>query len=130
MVSRQVPDALQSLPIPQWQSEGTSGNFDAPAIDCETAALFRATLRPLIDKADSWPSLMDTLRTKGYGLAFRDGRLFLTNHFTGKRVCSLRFLGMPLRALVAQLGRPIVRAVPGRKADGELLREAPGVTTQ
>jgi len=65
---------------------------------------------------------MARLKGKGYGLAFRDGRLFLTDHATGKRACSTRFLGIPLADLVARLGRPIVRTLPGRKADGELLR--------
>ena len=91
-------------------------------MDSETAALFRASLCPLIRQSVSWPGLMDTLRAKGFGLAFRDGRLFLTNSVTGTRVCTLRFLGMPLRDLVARLGRPIVRALPGQRADGELLR--------
>lgn len=103
----------------------TSGNPDTPLVDSETAALFRATLCPLISQSVSWPALMDTLRDKGFGLAFRSGRLFLTNHNTGARVCSFRFLGIPLRDLVARLGRPIVRALPGRAADGEVLRETP-----
>lgn len=128
MESSQAANANQHFPDPNWQSAGGSGNPDAPAVDSETAALFRASLCPLITQSASWPALLDTLRTKGYGLAFREGRLFLTNFETGARVCSFRFLGLPLRALVAQLGRPIVRALPGRRADGELMRQTPMAT--
>jgi hypothetical protein len=125
VISCPTPDIAQPIPAQHWRSLGASGNLDAPEVDCETAALFRASLRPLISKSVSWPGLMDALRVKGFGLAFRGGRLFLTNHTTGSRICSLRFLGMPLAELVAQLGRPIVRALPGQRADGELLREPP-----
>jgi len=118
------PDDPQLFPDPSWQSGG-AGNPDTPEVDSETAALFRAVLRPLIVQANSWSNLLDTLGAKGYGLTFRGGRLFLTSQATGRRVCSLRFLGLPLVDLVARLGRPIVRALPGQHADGELLRAPP-----
>lgn len=108
-------------PMPPWQ-DATKGNLDVAPIDSETAALFRAVLRPLIVQAVSWPGLLDALAAKGYGLAFREGRLFLTSQATGRRVCSLRFLGTPLGDLVARLGRPIVRALPGEGGDAELRR--------
>ena len=95
-------------------------------VDSETAAQFRAFLRPLFGQSASWPALIDTLRAQGYGLAFRDGRLCLTEHLTGTRLCSLRFLGIRLSDLVARLGRPFVRALPGRQANGDLLRDPPG----
>ena len=91
------------------------------SVDSETSALIRAFLRPLFDQPDSWTELTEGLRAHGYGLAFRGGRLCLTDHATGERLCSLRFLGIRLRDLVAQLGRPIARALPGRSADGELV---------
>lgn len=125
MVFSQTSDATHPFAMPHWQTAGASGNLDAPPVDSETAALFRSVLCPLIRQSASWPGLMDRLRAKGYGLTFRGGRLFLTNHTTGARVCSLRFLGMPLADLVARLDRPIVRALPGRQADGELLRAPP-----
>ncbi len=124
MMFDHTPDNSQQFPEPSWQSGGTD-NPDMPEVDSETAALFRAVLRPLIVQAISWSNLLDTLGAKGYGLTFRDGRLFLTSQATGKRVCSLRFLGLPLVDLVARLGRPIVRALPGQRADGELLRTPP-----
>lgn len=123
MISIQTPETAKTGPVPLWQL-ATSGNPDAPPVDSETAALFRATLRPLISQSPNWPALMDRLRAKGFGLAFRNGRLILTDTETGARVCSFRFLGMPLSDLVTRLGRPIVRALPGRPADGEIRRES------
>jgi hypothetical protein len=94
-------------------------------VDSETAALFRAFLRPLFDQSGSWPALMETMRANGYGLAFRGGKLCLTDHDNGERLCSLNFLGMALPDLVARLGRPIVRALPGGAANGDLLIATP-----
>lgn len=125
LFSNPAPKPPHPFPNPRSQSIETSENLDAPNVDSETAALFRAVLRPLISQSASWPALLDALHSKGYGLAFRGGRLCLTDQTTGVRVCSLRFLGLSLRDLVAQMGRPIVRALPGLRADGELLREAP-----
>jgi len=123
MISEQAFEFPQSFPAPLWQPAGVLGKLGTPQVDSETAALFRAVLRPLIAQSVSWSSLMEALRLKGYGLAFRDGRLFLINHETGKRVCSLQFLGIPLCDLVERLGRPIVRALPGRRADGILMQK-------
>ena len=125
MDSNPAPVTPRPHPDLPWLPAGGMGDLDAPAVDSETAALFRASLRPVITRSASWPALLDGLRSKGYGLAFRDGRLFLTNYHTGARVCSLRFLGMSLTDLVDRLGRPSVRALPGRKADGELLCAPP-----
>ena len=94
--------------------------FDTPAIDCETAALLRAWLCPLLATADSWPGLVRTLDAKGYGLAIREGRLVLTRTDTGRRYCSARFLGTSLRELSARLGRPCVRARTDRAGAGEI----------
>ena len=124
MMFHSQPDDQHLSPVPPWQG-ATKGNPDFPAIDSETAALLRAVVRPLIVQAISWPGLLDALAAKGYGLAFRQGRLFLTSQATGRRVCSLRFLGTPLGDLVARLGRPSVRALPGARGDGELLRTPP-----
>jgi len=126
MISGQEFEFPQSFPGPLWQPANVLGKPGTPQLDSETAALLRAILRPLIAQSVSWPALMDALRHKGYGLAFRDGRLFLISYDTGKRVCSLRFLGSPLVDLVERLGRPIVRALPGARANGEVLR-APSV---
>ena len=93
-------------------------------LDCETAALLRATIRPVFDTAASWASLADILKEKGYRLAFREGRLCITDRATGQRVCGIRFLGFELRELVKRLGRPIVVA-RGNTADGDILTKRP-----
>ncbi len=93
-------------------------------LDCETAALLRAAIRPIFAKAASWGSLADRLREKGYRLAFLKGRLCITDRTTGQRICGIRFLGFELKELVNRLGRPIVVA-RGNQADGELLIARP-----
>lgn len=93
-------------------------------LDCESAALLRAAIRPLFSSAASWASLADILRDKGYHLAFRQGRLCITDHTTGERICGLRFLGFELRDLVRRMGRPIVVA-RGSDADGDVLTARP-----
>lgn len=110
----------QAPTIPSPQLPSGSQTPDAPGVDCETAMLFRAWLGPLFDQAASWSALMDTLRTKGYGLAIREGRLVLTDHASGARLCTVRFLGTSLRELAGRMGRPHVRALPGRPSCGEL----------
>ena len=50
----------------------------------------------------------------------------LTDRTTGDRVCGLHFLGLELRDLVRQLGRPIVVA-RGQQADGDVLTARPTV---
>ncbi|MGV6805246.1 MAG: hypothetical protein ACWA49_13685 [Ruegeria sp.] len=93
-------------------------------MDCETAALLRAVIRPVFASAASWASLADTLREKGYRLAFQSGRMCLMDRASGERLCGLRFLDIELKDLVRRMGRPIVVA-KGDSADGELLRARP-----
>ncbi|MCF6232651.1 MAG: hypothetical protein L3J36_06080 [Rhodobacteraceae bacterium] len=121
----QPPETDASRSTPHWHRRVTSSNLDAPPVDSETAAMFRAMLYPAIMQSSNWSTLTDRLRIKGYGLAMRDGRLFLTCQQTGARVCSFRFLGMPLVDLVARIGRPIVRALPGKSGDGDILGAYP-----
>ncbi|SHE50655.1 hypothetical protein SAMN05444279_103128 [Ruegeria intermedia] len=93
-------------------------------MDCETAALLRAVIRPLFASAVTWAGLADSLREKGYRLAFQSGRMCLMDLATGARLCGLRFLDIELLDLVRRLGRPVVVA-RGDSADGELLRARP-----
>lgn len=93
-------------------------------LDCETAALLRAAIRPLFSNAASWAGLADILKEKGYRLAFQNGRLCITDRTTGERVCGIRFLGFELDDLVERMGRPIVVA-RGGQADGDLLLTRP-----
>ncbi len=94
---------------------------DWPALDSETAALFRAWMRPLFEQATNWNALTETLRTKGFGLAIRDGRLVLTEYDSGARVCTARFLGTSLAEMSARIGRPRILARRDRDAAGEFV---------
>lgn len=100
-------------------------NLDSPPIDSESAALLRCWLHPLIARASSWEGLNRALARHGYALGFREGRLCLTSCPDGACICSMRFLGAGLRDLVARLGRPAVRPLPGQAGGGELCRPAP-----
>ncbi len=90
-------------------------------LDSESAALLRAALQPTFEQASTWAELVSQLKTKGYELAFRSGRLILIESESGGRVCTTRFLGRPLKDLVDRLGRPAVRAKAGRLGAGDLV---------
>lgn len=81
--------------------------------DCETAALLRGFLTPILEQARSWDELTRRLGAKGYGIAFRAGHLVLLRLDTGAAVCTGRFLGVPLRVLSDRLGRPHVKVHRG-----------------
>lgn len=111
----------------QTQTEGSDPILVRNAsseLDCETAALLRAAIRPIFTTAASWANLADILKDKGYRLAFRQGRLCITDRTTGARVCGIRFLGFEFRELVSRMGRPIVVA-RGDGADGDVLTARP-----
>lgn len=92
-------------------NKGPSSSRPAAAeLDCESAALLRATIQPAFTGAASWAGLSDILRHKGYKLRFQQGALCVTDRQTGERVCGLRFLGLDFAELVQRLGRPIVIA--------------------
>ncbi len=99
-------------------------DLDSPPIDSESAALLRCWLHPLIARASSWEGLSRALARRGYGLAFRAGRLCLTSCPDGACICSMRFLGAGLKDLVTRLGRPAVRPLPGHAGEGELCQPA------
>lgn len=82
------------------------------APDSETLALLRAFLGPILEQAVSWTDLRDSLAAKGYGLAFRSGRLVILNT-GGTPVCTGQMLGTPLRLLSSRLGRPVLTLEPG-----------------
>ncbi|MCG6559180.1 hypothetical protein MB818_13280 [Ruegeria sp. 1NDH52C] len=95
------------------------------AYDCETAALLRAVMLPLFHGAKTWAELIEVMRKRGYGLAFRDGAFCVTERGSGKRLCGLNFLGLSMEDLVNRLGRPCVLAHHGDWADGDLLSHPP-----
>jgi hypothetical protein len=117
MISQTVPQDGFAHPHPT--------GIDTPAIDSESAALFRAWVCPLLARAESWSGLAATLAARGYGLAIRDGRLVLIRHDSGECLCSLRFLGTSLRELAGRLGRPMVRPLPGGSGSGEFMTATP-----
>lgn len=97
-------------------------NNDDPRhpIDSETAQLLRSCLLPVFEAADSWADLLQALGQKGYGLAFRDGRLRLIRGEDGQPLCTGGFLGVPFETLRDRLGPPHVRPVPGRPLCGRI----------
>ena len=88
------------------RAEGAAPN----GLDSETACLLRSFMVPAINAAHDWAELTAKLRTMGYDLSFRDGRLIFKRIEDGQEVCTGEFLGTPLRSLVRKLGRPCVRA--------------------
>ncbi|WP_425043941.1 hypothetical protein [Primorskyibacter sp. S87] len=102
----------------------------ATELDCETAALLRASILPHFETSKTWAALIDVMRDKGYRLSIRGGRLCLTDRENGARVCGLRFLGISMRELVARMGRLTVLPLPGDRADGEILRHPPEGTAR
>ncbi len=111
----------------QGRMEGTgpiSTRIASKELDCETAALLRATILPLFTSAASWANLAEILKEKGYRLSFRKGSLCLTDRESGDRVCGMRFLGLDFKELVQRMGRPIVVA-RGDGANGDVLAARP-----
>lgn len=101
----------------RYQSEITAGFVQAaqpmgtlPApLDCETVALLRGFLTPILESATGWADLADRLDQKGYGIAFREGHMVITDADTDSGICTGANLGVPLRALSARLGRPCIK---------------------
>ncbi|GAA6200585.1 hypothetical protein [Aquicoccus sp. SU-CL01552] len=114
-----LPSAPTRMPPPA-PAHVEMRDLDSPPIDSETAALLRCWLQPLIARATSWEGLNHALARHGHALAFRGGRLCLIAGPEGTCICSMRFLGVGLKDLVARLGRPAVRPLPGHSGEGEL----------
>lgn len=93
-----------------WRDAAASDDVLPPPLDCETLALLRSFLTPLLEAAGSWGDLVERLAAKGYGVAFRDGHLVVINAETDMPICTGTMLGVPLRTLAARLGRPCVKS--------------------
>lgn len=101
----------------RYQSESTAGwdSYAQPVgtlpvpLDCETAALLRSFLTPILEQAQTWPDLAETLAQKGYGIGFLEGHLVVTYAESGAAICTGASLGVPLSGLSARLGRPCVK---------------------
>ncbi|MBR9837299.1 hypothetical protein [uncultured Salipiger sp.] len=77
--------------------------------DCETAALLRQILLPVLENAPDWRSLAGELARKGYEITFRLGRMVIVDAETGAALGTGHMLGAPLASLAARLGRPAIR---------------------
>ncbi|MBV2359694.1 hypothetical protein KUH32_07905 [Thalassococcus sp. CAU 1522] len=95
------------------QSPTVSHDGKPAPLDCETLALLRSFLAPILETGRSWDDIADRLQEKGFGLAFRVGHLVLTNLESGETLCTARSLGVPLREISARIGRPQIRAHSG-----------------
>lgn len=115
---------IQHIEIPA-QSAPSQVRWRGPEssnrLDCETGVLLRAMLAPVFQQATSWAALSRRLARKGFGLGFHQGRLVLTDRQSGERICSCKYLGHPLRALSARLGRAKVLASHDGRGRGILL---------
>ncbi|WP_299926618.1 hypothetical protein [uncultured Pelagimonas sp.] len=80
-------------------------------IDCETQALLRLFLGPILETAPNWSEIDTRLSEKGYGLCFREGRLVILNE-NGEAICTGRGLGIPLAEIANRIGRPSIKMHP------------------
>lgn len=86
-------------------------------LDSETATMLRIVLRPLLDSAADWCSLIGALSRKGYELRFRDGRMLLVDCYSNEAISTGSAIGAPLRELSQRLGRPSLKiSQDGRSA--------------
>lgn len=78
-------------------------------VDQETRTHLMLFLAPVLDRATDWANLEKELVKRGYDLDFEDGRLVISDSYTGVAVCCGSDVGHPLRALSDRLGRPKLR---------------------
>lgn len=116
-----------------WGNDGQSGRSAIPSsshhtawmpipLDCETRAMLRLFLSPILERATSWAQIAEQLQAKGYALGFREGHLVVLNDLD-QPLCTGSDLGIPLASISARIGRPCVKAHPGGTS-GELYRTA------
>jgi hypothetical protein len=94
--------------LAHWRAPSTGNR-----LDCETGILLRRTLHSEFETASCWASLQDGLKSRGFALGFREGRLMLTDINAEQFICSCRFLGWPLADLAARFGKLRARADTG-----------------
>jgi hypothetical protein len=94
--------------LAHWRAP-SSGN----RLDCETGILLRRTLHSDFETSTCWTTLQSSLKDRGFGLGFREGRLMLTDINAEQFICSCRFLGWPLVDLAARFGKLRARSNPG-----------------
>lgn len=102
-----------------WQDAQKLPGLPAP-LDCETRAMLRLFLSPILEQSDSWAEIAERLAVKGYSLTFREGHLVVLNDH-GEGLCTGTDLGIPMALIAARIGRPCVKAHRGGHS-GELRR--------
>ncbi|OIQ31417.1 MAG: hypothetical protein BM562_07550 [Alphaproteobacteria bacterium MedPE-SWcel] len=73
-------------------------------LDSEAMMMLRISLNEPMDKADSWPSLRDLLRGKGFDMLSREGRLRLVDLQSRVEICTFGLLGHPRVELEKRFG--------------------------
>lgn len=99
---------MQLPETPIDASASTSVDLPGP-LDSEMQALLHGFLASIFEAAQSWQDLSTQLHTRGYALAFRQGRLVVVGE-RGKALCTGGSIGVPMRTLSRRLGRPCIRA--------------------
>ena len=106
---------VQNFPLPGGETAPPSVAWNHAATsetpDFESAILLRSKVLPIFDQANSWRGLVVALCEQGFGISIRNGRLWLTQIEDKHRICTARFLGMPLASLSKRLGKPCILAV-------------------
>jgi len=112
-VTEFTPDESQKVAsLIAWKHSDTVRNPDV-----ESAILLRSLVLPAFEAATGWHDLVDALDSIGFGLSIRGGRLSLIDGLNGERICTGRFLGMPLADLTKRFGKPVV--IAKGEGDGE-----------
>lgn len=73
-------------------------------LDSETMMLLRANLDEPMSRAESWPSLRDLLKGKGFDMLARSGRLRLVDLHSRVEICTFGTLGHPRAELEKRFG--------------------------
>lgn len=73
-------------------------------LDSESMMMLRANLSEPMTKAESWPSLRDMLKGKGFDMHPRAGRLRLVDLQSRVEICTFGLLGHPRVELEKRFG--------------------------
>lgn len=91
-----------------WTDATATPSLPAP-LDCETRALVRQFLAPILETSTSWADMGERLAAKGYRLGFLSGHLVIRTS-DGTALCTGSGIGIPLAEISARIGRPCVKA--------------------
>ncbi|UWR64778.1 hypothetical protein K4L02_00630 [Phaeobacter inhibens] len=85
-----------------WATARNSSRLDA-----EMAAQLRMVLSESFRTAKNWLDLIRALRSKGFYLERKDGRIRLRDAHSHVEICTCRFLGYPGVELETRFGEPL-----------------------